>query len=383
MAATEYAAARWRRLAARLVQCRGGHAVRIGLMMGGTLAAGGAHAVDLPENRADAMMHVYDGGGLRASGPALLVRKKVMDTVSLSGSYYVDTVSSASIDVVTSASPYKEKRNEYTLGADYTVRDTLLSISASSSKEPDYTAEALNLDVSQEVFGGMSTIAFGFTHGNDHVGKKDTPGFADNAKHWRYRLGLTQILSPRWLATANIEVVSDAGFLGNPYRVARVFGAAVPERMPRTRSSRAIKFRILGDIGSGASVHTDYRYFWDNWEIKAHTFEFGGTRHLGEKWLGDAYGRYHKQNRALFYSDNAQTETAYVTRNRQLSTFNTFAVGGKVSYQLRNVPGQYELRLNGAYERVRFNFSDFTDLRSGSPYSMDANVLQLFLSANF
>ena len=48
---------------------------------------------------------------------------------------------------------------------------------------------------------------------------------------------MTQILTPRWLMSANFEAISDDGYLGSPYRVARVFGAAVPERNPRTRSA--------------------------------------------------------------------------------------------------------------------------------------------------
>jgi len=49
----------------------------------------------------------------------VLVRKSVFDKVSLTGSYYVDMVSNASIDVVTTASPFKEKRTEYALGFNY------------------------------------------------------------------------------------------------------------------------------------------------------------------------------------------------------------------------------------------------------------------------
>ena len=55
------------------------------LGLGGLLAAAHpvAHAVDLPPDRAEAMFHLYDGDGMRAGGPALLVRKSLLDTVSL------------------------------------------------------------------------------------------------------------------------------------------------------------------------------------------------------------------------------------------------------------------------------------------------------------
>ena len=64
-----------------------------------------AHATVLPEERADVLYHLYDGGGVQIDGPSVLVRKQVGKSVSLVGNYYVDVVSSASIDVITTASP--------------------------------------------------------------------------------------------------------------------------------------------------------------------------------------------------------------------------------------------------------------------------------------
>ena len=356
---------------------------RLAALLGGVFAAAGAHALDLPADRAELLYHSYTGGGVTANGPALLVRKSVMDKVSLQGTYYVDSVSNASIDVVTTASPYRERRTEYGLTADYVYRDSQITLSTSSGKEPDYTANSFSFDVSQESFGGMTTTSLGFTRGSDTVGKHNAPEFADTARHWQYRFGLTQILTKTWIASANFEAIADDGYLQSPYRVARVFGAAVPERDPRTRSSRAMKFRLLGDLGHRDAVHADYRYFYDTWGIKAHTTELGYSRYFGDAILADAYLRYYTQTHALFYSDNAQQETTYVSRNRQLSTFNSIGLGGKLAYTVRKVPGRYEVKLNGGYQYVRFKFSDFTDIRTGSLYANDASVLQLFVSATF
>lgn len=352
-------------------------------LLGGVLAAGTGRAVTLPEDSAEALYHVYKGGGLTASGPALLVRKSIADKVSLSGSYYVDSVSSASIDVVTTASPYKEKRTEYGFGADYVYRDSQISVSGSTSKEPDYQAQSMGVDVSQEVFGGMTTVTLGYTRSSDKVGQKGTPGWIDTVKHWNYRVGVTQILTPSWIASANFEAVSDDGYLGSPYRVARVFGAAILERLPRTRSSRAIKLRAVGELGSRNAMRAEYRYFWDTWDIKAHTAELGYSRHFGERWLADAYGRLHTQDKALFYSDNAQVETLYVTRNRQLGTFDSTTLGARLAWSWKKVPGQYEVKANGAWEVVQYKYKDYTDVRTGNPYSFNANVVQLFLTATY
>src|SRR4051812_13494013 len=88
----------WMRRLRRALARRPHHLMRAGRalgVVGGVMAAGGAYAVDLPEDRADAMYHFYDGGGTRADGPALLIRKKVADRLSISGSYFIDSVSNA------------------------------------------------------------------------------------------------------------------------------------------------------------------------------------------------------------------------------------------------------------------------------------------------
>lgn len=352
-------------------------------LLGGAFATGAARAATLPEDRAEALVHVYKGGGVTASGPALLVRKNLLDKVSLTGSLYVDAVSNASIDVVTTASPYKERRNDYGLALDYAVRDSLITLGLGASQEPDYRTRSLSLDIAQESFGGMTTVNVGFTRAADEVGKAGDAAFADRATHWQYRVGVTQILTPKWLASVNLEAIADDGFLGNPYRVARVFGAAVPERAPRTRSSRAVKLRAIGDMGQRDALRAEYRYFWDNWDIKAHTAEVGYSRYLGESFLADAFVRYYRQNDALFYSDNAQAETTYVSRNRQLSDFDNFVIGGKLSFDWKNQPGQYDLKAHAGIELFNLKYHNFTDIRSGSLYSLRAVVLQLYLTATY
>lgn len=346
--------------------------------------AGPAQAVDLPADRAEALLHVYDGGGTRATGPALLVRKGLGERVSLSGTLYVDLVSNASIDVVTTASPYRETRTALDLGVDVVLRDALLKVSLGQSREPDYRARTLGLDVSQDFFGGMSTLALGFTRGADDVGKTGVSGFIDRATHWQYRVGLTQILSPRWLASLNLEALADDGLLGNPYRVARVYGAAVPERLPRTRSARAWRLGTRADVERlGGVLKADWRHYRDTWGLRADTLELGHGRAFGPRWTLEATLRLHRQKAALFYADDAATETRYVTRNRQLGGFSSWGLGAKARRELALGSGSARWWLVGAYEFKRFDYRDFTDLRTGQAYAHNAHVLQLHLSSDF
>ena len=158
----------------------------------------------------------------------------------------------------------------------------------------------------------------------------------------------------------------------------------MPERNPRTRSSRAGKIKLVGDLGTYGAVNFGYRYYTDTWDIKSHTVEVGYSRYFGEKWLADIFARYYTQTHANFYSDNAhdrdgvrlaQPPAEHVRRRRRSAR--------RLSYDVRRVPGRYDVKVIGTYEYTRFKFKDFTDVRTGELYGYSANVFQLYLSATY
>src|SRR5210317_1949291 len=118
------------------------------LLMAFTAAQAGV----LPDDRADVLYHLYDGGGVEIDGPSVLVRKKAGKNVSIVGNYYVDMVSSASIDVVTTASPYTEERTQWSMGMDYLHGNTTMRVNYTTSEESDFDAETVSFSVSQDMF---------------------------------------------------------------------------------------------------------------------------------------------------------------------------------------------------------------------------------------
>src|SRR5690606_28303969 len=96
----------------------------------------GAMAAVLPDDRADALYHRYEGGGVTIQGPSILVRKKMAEKYAVSANYYQDMITSASIDVeVSGASEYKEERDQYSLGFEYLRGKTTYSINYTNSEE--------------------------------------------------------------------------------------------------------------------------------------------------------------------------------------------------------------------------------------------------------
>ena len=133
------------------------------------LANAAAHAAVLPDDRADVLYHRYDGGGVTIDGPSVLLRKKFAEKYSVSANYYMDMVSSASIDVMTTASPYTEERTQGSLAFDLLQGKTQYSVSYTLSDESDYTANTASFDLTQDILGDLVTVSFGFSLGWDEV----------------------------------------------------------------------------------------------------------------------------------------------------------------------------------------------------------------------
>src|SRR5687768_10245212 len=183
------------------------------------LAPVAGNAGVLPEDRADALYHRYEGGGVTIHGPSVLVRKTMAEKYSVSANYYLDMVTSASIDVqVSGASEYKEERDQYSLGFDYLRGKTTYSLSYTNSEENDYEAQTASFNISQDLFGDLTTVNMGFAKGTDVVRNSTDELFEEDVDRWSYRVGVSQILTKTIIATLGLEVITDEGYLNNPYR---------------------------------------------------------------------------------------------------------------------------------------------------------------------
>ena len=355
----------------------------------------------LPDDRADALYHSYDGGGVEITGPSVLVLKNVTQNLALSGNYYVDSISSASIDVVTTASPYTEKRTEYSLGADYMHGNSIMTIAYTNSEEDDYEANTASFGISMDMFGNMTTVSMGYARGWDVVGNNNDPDFSEDVDRQNYLVGLTQVITRDLLMEVNYEAITDEGFLNNPYRSVRYLDPTSSlgysyeaEVYPNTRTSNALAVRSLYFLPYRASIFAEYRFFDDTWGIRAHNVELGYIHPLSSGWLFEGRYRYYTQNSADFYSDlfPRQNSQNFLARDKELSTFNSNTLGFSVSYDFIQNGWRWVDRgsVNLSYDHIWFKYDDFRDLRDTSApvgneplYKFSADVAQLFISIWF
>ena len=359
-----------------------------------------AHAGVLPDDRADILYHLYDGGGVEIDGPSVLVRKKAGKNLSVVGNYYVDMVSSASIDVVTTASPYTEERKQWSLGADYLRGDTTMRVGYTNSKESDYDANTYNFSVSQDMFGALTTLTLSYALGNDTVGKSGDPTFERDLDKQIYGVGLTQIVTKNLIATLNFETMTDEGYLNNPYRSVRYFNASdilgrgysfEEELYPNTRTSNALGIRARYFLPYRAAIESEYRYFTDTWDIESHTASLTYV-HPWRDYTFEGKFRYHDQTGAHFYQDLfARSEaTNFRGRDKELSPLTSYTFRLKASYAFLNDGESWGFIKKGtvtaSVDMLRVDYHDFSDLTAlatigAEPlYSLDANIFQLYFS---
>jgi hypothetical protein len=369
--------------------------VLLGACFGGSVSM---NAAVLPEDRADLLIHSYDGGGVTISGPSLLVRKSFATNFSASANYYVDKVSSASIDVVTTASPYEEQRTQYSLGMDYLHDRWILNVGLTKSEENDYLANTFSIGISQDVFGDLTTISLGYSLGSDEVGRRGDPTFSEDVRRQQYRLGLSQILTQNLLLGISFESITDEGFLNNPYRSVRFVDtdsalgySFEPEIYPRTRTSDAGAIRLRYYLPYRAAIHGEYRAYRDTWEISASTFELGYTHPIDSGWIFDFSVRSYSQDRADFFADlfpSSQYQN-FMARDKELSTFSSNTLHLGASYDIVRNGWHFIDRgsVNFSYDFIQFDYEDFRDLTQAGPiagaepfYSFDAEVLRFFVS---
>lgn len=363
-------------------------------------------AAILPEDRFDALYHYYSGGGVDISGPSLLFRKQVAAPVSMSTHYYVDTISSASIDVVTQASPYNEERTEYGLNVDYLNGKSLLSMGYTTSSENDYVANTVNIGISQDFFGDLTNISLGFARGSDTVSRSTDNVFERQIERRNYRLGLSQILSKNMTVTLAFDLTSDEGFLNNPYRryrYATTVNNALTEnwdyeRYPGTRTSTAFGMRGLYYLPYRAAIGLEARQFSDTWGVNAQNWQVFYRHPTDIGWLFEVRYRQYSQNQASFYADlfDALNAQNYMARDKELSTYSSQTFGVTASYGFNTGAISWIERgsVNLSWDYMRFDYANFRDASVNDDpsngavydvgkeplYGFSANIIQLYLS---
>ncbi len=225
---------------------------------------------------------------------------------------------------------------------------------------PVYPTE---LKTYKEVDGDLSSGFFAnediYNHNGNSVDKEDVNwlpnqfSLIDNKRRNTYSLSLflSQILNTRTQAALMIDCIAQTGLLSNPMQ--RIYFAdkddfymgnaiSIPlytspkntdvfmladdiERLPSLRIKVPIGIRFHHFFNEHIILRSYYRYYWDNWDINAHTLRFElPIKILKYFTLYPAY-RYHTQSATRYFAtfNNALSTDKYYTSDYDLGSFHS------------------------------------------------------------
>lgn len=275
----------------------------------------------------------------------------------VNGSYLVDVVSAASVDIVSTASRrWEEVRQAGTLEAVYKRGTFGASASGAVSFEPDYASWTAGLIVTQDLLEKNLTLLAGYDHERDVAGRTGTPFsvFSHTIETDGIKAGLTLLLDRATTGSALLDAEFVNGDSSSPYRYIALFGAGtrvplgasidtvntlrlserVLEQVPLSRNRYALTLRVAHRFHT-STLRLEERLYDDTWDLLAQTFDAHWLVALGRRVELGPHMRLHDQTgvdfwRRLYVLGSDFNYPAYRTGDRQLGPLVSVTGGGSL-----------------------------------------------------
>jgi hypothetical protein len=328
------------------------------------------------ENRADYRFEDYaeENGRIHVQTQGLYFDTALNSWISLKGNAIYDAISGATptgapflpgTNAVTIV-PMHDKRYAGFLEPTLKFGNQTLSGQFSYSQESDYRSIGAALNEAIDFNEKNTTLLLGISHSFDHIlpnegelyqrtGSPITrPLRKDDADAL---LGLTQLLGPATLVSANLTLGYSYGFLNDPYKrvmfdnspynpgpdPANPFPFTVwPESRPGHKFRQVAFFSVQHyfDAANGA-MEVTYRFHHDDFGITAHTVSLEWNQKLGKRVILSPLFRFHTQRAAFFYNTHFPGDPgnpaspiplpSYYSADYRLSALDSFTYGLSLS----------------------------------------------------
>lgn len=286
----------------------------------------------------------------------LLLSHDAISGASPSGAYPtldVTTTTSASGTSSTNAAgkipmvPYTDQRNGQDFSYSRRIGAHLPTLDLSHSVEKDYIARGFGLSDAWTMADGRGTLHYGLSWADDTVAPvTETQRFAKKTRG--YALGWTWAVGGDDLVDLSASRMVLTGYLDEPYLVVPVGTGTLRDHRPgtRTRDALFLKYGHYFDDWDGA-LKTTYRFYRDDWGLRAHTLDFTYNQHMDGGWILSPRLRLYSQSAADFYGASFAAPQAYQSADYRLSAFHSVLLGCSVATDL--MPG-LTLSLGGTYQ---------------------------------
>lgn len=260
------------------------------------------------------------------------------------------SASSDNIDPLTISSASRSDTHVYP-SLSWTVKDdatrTSRGLSYSYSTEYDYQSHGFNVNfakISKDNNREFSLRAGAFFdtwmailpselrpagYGSAAEGDRDPVAYKPR-NSYNLALSLSQVINKRLQLLVTVEPAFQQGLLSTPYhRVYFTDGSHTVEKLPGSRFKLPLGARLSYFLGDKVILRGFYRFYADDWGMKAHTANVEATYKITPFVSVSPFYRFHNQTAVRYfkaYGKNSPTEAHY-TSDYDISGFTSHFVG--------------------------------------------------------
>ena len=271
---------------------------------------------------------------IRVRAPSVLVMKPLSSEWSVSSTYTTDAISGASPAFHTQAlKKMHDERHALDVSATrYTSLGTR-TVGGSYSKEVDYLSRGLFYSMTESNESKNTTWNAGVSVSSDQINPTNRVVMNETKQSYGLIAGVTQVFNMNSIAQFQLGHYSGKGDYSDPYKV---FDNRPRERINNTFVARWNRFLPSNE----STLKMSYRYYEDDWGIRAHTWDAEWVKPVGEGWTLTPSLRVYTQTAANFFID-ADTSgspfppfpaagSAYYSEDQRMSAYGAHTFGFKV-----------------------------------------------------
>ena len=347
----------WRKSFAKTFRCVGAvasvrsyhPALAAGLSLLLTSPALPVQAQGVPDGNTARLKYVYyrdfqngTEDRMKVSSPMLWVHGPIGESYEYEASATLDSLSGASplyLDTLSGASGkgVEDIRRAGDIKITKYFESFAVGVGGGISDEDDYRSETLTVDGRYWTPDKNTTFAVGFATDWDRLTSSNNPDLDEDRRTRHYLVGVTQVINPVSIVQFNLTHANGRGYFNDPYKLF--------ENRPRSREEWAFLTRYNYFLESlDASVHADYRIFFNTWGVTSHTLALRYYQPVSAALTIVPMFRYYTQDRADFFLNEIPPESfeQFNSADERLSSFGGVSAGMKFVYQ---VSDRFELDL--------------------------------------
>jgi len=198
------------------------------------------------------------------------------------------------------------------------------------SNERDYDSIGIAVKNNTHFNNKNTTLLAGIAYSHDVVDLVPGPG-TDNKDVVDMLLGITQILGPKTLLSANFAFGYMTGYLDDPYKVVEINRVLTAERRPGQKHKEIVRLALNHRVDPlDGTIESSYRFYDDSFGITGHTAELAWYQDIGDNLIVRPMVRVHDQSAARFYAVRFSGSPTEYSSDYRLSALDAISYGVKL-----------------------------------------------------